>query len=304
MCDAVAIGIFSGIMSIGQAFAENAAQNRAIEAANMSDQFQYEFNVLGAQNQRNYEQNQQTLRFEQMYQNEQLARLAEANKMNDANQQIRQIQEKAAQEKREATLASMEQKGEILATGRAGANVANLLADVNRELGKYDYYTDTNLAFATAGVQSEKRGFISERASRIASISPYLKKTILDPMKPVPRPKVSVSPFSIGAGIMSGISAGVGYANMTSGTIAPVTAPGGQMYGPLRSDVRLKENIVNIGTSPQGYKVYEFNYKNDSTRYRGLMAQDVIQKNPAAVGIADGYLTVDYRMTDVNFEVA
>ena len=41
MCDAVAIGIFSGIMSIGQTIAQTAAQNRQIEAANMSDQFQY-----------------------------------------------------------------------------------------------------------------------------------------------------------------------------------------------------------------------------------------------------------------------
>ena len=222
MCNAVAIGIFSGIMSIGQTIAQTAAQNRQIEAANMSDQFQYEYNMLSAQNQRNYEANQESLRNEQMFQNEELALLAEANKMNDANQQIRQLQQKAAQETREATLEAKRQEGSILATGRIGANVANLLADVNRELGKFDYYTDTNLAFATGGIQSEKRGFISERASRIASISPYLKKTILDPMKPVPRPKVSVSPFAIGAGVLSGISAGVGYANATAGTVQPL----------------------------------------------------------------------------------
>mgnify|MGYP003116491553 FL=1 len=216
MCTAVAIGIFSGIMSIGQAIAQNAAQNRAIEAANLSDQFQYEYNTLSAQNQRNFEANQETLRNEQMFQNEELALIAEANKMNQANQQIRQMQQKSAQETREAQLEAKEQKGTILATGRAGANVANLLADVNRELGKYDYYSDTNLAFATAGKQTEKVGFITERASRIASISPYLKKTILDPMKPVPRPKVSLSPFSIGAGIMSGVNAGVNYNIATS----------------------------------------------------------------------------------------
>ena len=98
-----------------------------------------------------------------------------------------------------------------MATGRIGANVANLLADVDRQLGSFDYYSNKNTAFATAGIQQEKVGYIAERASRIASISPYLKKTILDPMKPVPRPKVSVSPFSIGAGIMSGVNAGVNY---------------------------------------------------------------------------------------------
>ena len=217
MCNPLAVGIVTGIMSVGQAIAANAAQNAAIDAANLSDQFQYEFNMLSAQNQRNYEANQESLRNEQMFQNQELALIAEANKMNDANQRIRQLQQKSAQETREAQLEAKKQKGSILATGRAGANVANLLADVNRELGKYDYYSDTNLAYATGGVQSEKRGFIAERASRIASISPYLKKTILDPMKPVSRPNVSLSPFSIGAGVMSGVNAGVNYQIMKNG---------------------------------------------------------------------------------------
>ena len=88
-------------------------------------------------NQRNFEANQETLRNEQMFQNEELALIAEANKMNQANQQIRQMQQKSAQETREAQLEAKEQKGTILATGRIGANVANLLADVNSELGKY-----------------------------------------------------------------------------------------------------------------------------------------------------------------------
>ena len=36
-------------------------------------------------------------------------------------------------------------------------------------------------------------------------------------MKPVPRPNVSLSPFSIGAGIMSGVNAGVNYNIMQQG---------------------------------------------------------------------------------------
>ena len=211
MCNPLAIGIVTGLMSVGQAIAANAAQNRAIEAANLSDQFQYEFNVLSAQNQRQREENMETMRNNEMMQNEELARLAEANKLNTVNLQLRQMQEKVAQEKREASLEAKRQQGAILATGRFGANVANLLADVNRQLGQYDYYSDRNVAFATSDKQQEKVGYITERANRIASISPYLKNIILDPMKPVPRPKVSLSPFSIGAGIMSGVNAGVNY---------------------------------------------------------------------------------------------
>ena len=69
------------------------------------------------------------------------------------------------------------------------------------------------------------------------------------------------------------------------------------------SDIRLKENVEQVDTSPDGYKVYEFNYKGNDTRYRGAMAQDVVKKNPMAVGIRDNYLTVDYSKIDVDMEV-
>ena len=69
------------------------------------------------------------------------------------------------------------------------------------------------------------------------------------------------------------------------------------------SDIKLKENVVEVGVSPQGYKIYEFNYKGGNVRFRGAMAQDVVQKNPMAVGIDQNYLTVDYSKIDVNMEV-
>ena len=69
------------------------------------------------------------------------------------------------------------------------------------------------------------------------------------------------------------------------------------------SDIKLKENIEEVGVSPDGYKIYEFNYKGFKDRWRGAMAQDVVKKNPMAVGIRDNYLTVDYSKIDVNMEV-
>ena len=70
-----------------------------------------------------------------------------------------------------------------------------------------------------------------------------------------------------------------------------------------KSDSKLKENIEQVGVSPQGYKIYEFNYIGGDVRFRGAMAQDVLQKNPMAVGIDQNYLTVDYRKIDVAMEV-
>ena len=67
------------------------------------------------------------------------------------------------------------------------------------------------------------------------------------------------------------------------------------------SDIRLKENIKYIGKSAEGFKVYEFNYKDKEGRYRGVMADD-IPFHPAVSRRDDGYYEVDYSQIDVNFE--
>jgi len=69
------------------------------------------------------------------------------------------------------------------------------------------------------------------------------------------------------------------------------------------SDINIKENIEQVGISPNGHKIYEFNYIGFKDRWRGAMAQDVVKKNPLAVGIRDGHLTVDYSKIDVNMEL-
>ena len=74
-------------------------------------------------------------------------------------------------------------------------------------------------------------------------------------------------------------------------------------FNPTGSDIKLKENIEQVGVSPDGYKIYEFNYKGFKDRWRGAMAQDVVKKNPMAVGIQNNYLTVDYSKIDVNMEL-
>ena len=69
------------------------------------------------------------------------------------------------------------------------------------------------------------------------------------------------------------------------------------------SDIKVKENINKVGKSPQGYSIYEFNYIGDATRYRGVMAQDVVKIHPMAVEVmSSGYLGVNYDLIDVNME--
>lgn len=67
------------------------------------------------------------------------------------------------------------------------------------------------------------------------------------------------------------------------------------------SDIRMKENITEVGMTPGGLKTYAFEYKPEFKdiaghgRYVGVMAQEVEKVIPDAVFVADnGYKAVDY----------
>ncbi|PCJ97834.1 MAG: hypothetical protein COA45_09100 [Zetaproteobacteria bacterium] len=62
----------------------------------------------------------------------------------------------------------------------------------------------------------------------------------------------------------------------------------------ILSDVRLKENIILIGEE-LGHNIYEFDYLDGSGRFRGVMAQEVMESRPDAVTRhSNGYLAVNY----------
>ena len=60
------------------------------------------------------------------------------------------------------------------------------------------------------------------------------------------------------------------------------------------SDIRMKRNIIPEGTSWKGLDVYTYNYLGQSTRRRGVMAQDVEKIYPHAVVEFGGVKHVDY----------
>ena len=66
--------------------------------------------------------------------------------------------------------------------------------------------------------------------------------------------------------------------------------------GSTFSDERVKENIATVGTTHDGQPIYRYNYKGTDPRdvKMGLMAQDVEQRDPGAVGNTGGVKTVDY----------
>jgi hypothetical protein len=69
---------------------------------------------------------------------------------------------------------------------------------------------------------------------------------------------------------------------------------------PLESDVRLKTNIRQVGTTAHNLPLYTFNYLGEDDLYEGVMAQDVLNVMPAAVIVGeDGYYRVKYDLLGV-----
>lgn len=79
------------------------------------------------------------------------------------------------------------------------------------------------------------------------------------------------------------------------------TGGGGGGSGPAPSDIRIKNNITLVGTSPNGHNIYTFMYKDPSKHlegvYQGVMAQEV----PHATVQVGEELWVDYNKLDVDF---
>tara|TARA_R100001163_G_scaffold889_1_gene1413 strand:- start:4235 stop:4909 length:675 start_codon:yes stop_codon:yes gene_type:complete len=206
MCEPVSIimGVMSAGLQIMQQQAATRAQNAQIEFQNQAAEQEFQYNTLQAQSARTNEAQQKQLQEDVIAQNFDLANMAYESDIAALNLRLMQEQAAAGAEKRKTSLAALQAKGEVVAAGRVGNSIQNLIADVQRQQAAFDYATDKNLAFTGKQLKEQKRGAGVERASRIASQQPYLERTILDPMKPIKRQKVK------GSGAIGILSAGLG----------------------------------------------------------------------------------------------
>jgi Chaperone of endosialidase len=68
------------------------------------------------------------------------------------------------------------------------------------------------------------------------------------------------------------------------------------------SDRRLKRDIVELGVLPNGLHLYRYRYTGDRQYYVGVMAQEVMRVDPAAVGLnQNGFLGVNYDRLGLRF---
>tara|TARA_B100000131_G_scaffold156740_1_gene152068 strand:- start:15700 stop:16374 length:675 start_codon:yes stop_codon:yes gene_type:complete len=217
------MGVLSAGLSIMQQQAATRAQNAAIEFENQVAEQEYQYNTLQAQSARNNEAQQKQLQDDVIAQNFFLANKAYESDIAALNLRMMQEQAAAGAEKRKTSLAALQAKGEIVAAGRVGNSIQNLIADVQRQQAAFDYATDKNLAFTGKQLKEQKRGAGVERASRIASQQPYLERTILDPMKPIKRSKVK------GPGFLGILNAGLSGAQAGFTASSGIKAGGGEV---------------------------------------------------------------------------
>ena len=207
------------------------------------------------------------------------------------------------------------QKGTVDEGGRSRrfgkANLQGLLAAQSEVESVIDNVLRRNMAYAQEGAVRKFQAAQAQAREKLGIPAAYGAPVM---MPPTNRLGGALQIASQVASIYSGFGGGpLSFGSIvTPFTPAAGTFGTGIMSNPLgmgggagfiASDIKLKENVQEVGISPQGYKIYEFNYKGGDVRFRGAMAQDVLQKNPMAVGIDQNYLTVDYRQIDVNMEV-
>ena len=128
-----------------------------------------------------------------------------------------QQQEQAAQEQTATGRTYLQKRGEVAAIRGLGTNAWTLIADIKRTQAQADFITNRNTAFSLAGTQSQRLDAQANRASRRGQTATYLKKTFLDPVKPLEIPKPSFGPYALGmaSSVVGGFTT---YHGLRSGT--------------------------------------------------------------------------------------
>jgi hypothetical protein len=80
-----------------------------------------------------------------------------------------------------------------------------------------------------------------------------------------------------------------------TGSLSGSTTTTNSTQNGIFSDRELKTSIREVGKTFDGQPIYTYKYKGQPQTHMGLMAQDVEDTHPDAVGLASGYKTVDYR---------
>ena len=286
--------------------------------ANAKQQYKYQLQI------RNREQtslNQQYLKSEDIYSTQtSLNAVSEKQAVENELRKYQEIQAESAFDKEEQRIEQLKAEGQFRAKGISGRS-----ADKAQQVTGADYgrlIAQINEATSAAGRNT--RAVLNEiatdklSADLSAEAAKMLHPGVLpETIKPFATPTAEyvlpreLEDFDFGPEPVKGaIYSKSAAANQVWGqTISSVAGSvagsiGGAIKEWVDSDVELKENIEQVGTSPSGLNIYEWNYIGDSDRYRGVIAQDLLNKgrHDAVTEGDNGYLAVYYDKIDVNMQ--
>ena len=300
------------------------AQRNDQRVANFSDaergaRYNYDLQIRNAE-QRSL--NEQYIRSDQLY-NEQLKfnYLSERAAMGGEYRKLTDIHTEDAFARNEAYLESLVAEGQARARGGFGRSAAKQAQALRAADARVDAQLTESMTSSRRNTRAILKDIIRDRQG--ADLAAYAQK-MLDPGE-LPMPIIPYrtvrSEFQLprelqrfdfgpqpimGARAVSSISSGQVWAGVGSAAAAGLgaiaAAEGAKQSGTGGSDIALKENIEQVGVSPSGLNIYEWNYIGENSRYRGVIAQDLLLKGrqDAVTEMDNGYLGVYYDKIDVN----
>ena len=86
--------------------------------------------------------------------------------------------------------------------------------------------------------------------------------------------------------------------------VASNSGGGGAATGGALSDRRTKTDLQWVGMTPEALPIYRYRYVGMSTRFEGVMAQDVLARRPdAVIHGSNGTMMVDYAKLGTQLRV-
>ena len=198
MCGAIPIAVISGVLGVAGSYMQYQQAKTNVAYQNAQQNLTHQSNLLQAQSNRMTEETKKLMNEDAIAHANYLADLQyERDSTNITMNQMQQM-EQQAQEKTARGRTFLEKKGEVAALRGLGTNAWTLIADIKRTQAAADFITNRNTAFSLAGTQSQRLDAQANRASRRGQTATYLKKTVLDPVKPLEIPKPSFGPYALG----------------------------------------------------------------------------------------------------------
>ena len=219
MCGPVAIVV--GVLSAGLSFYQHQqnvrAQNEAIEVANQNARAQFDVAKLQTEIRNTEEEQKKLMQDLQINTTNYLADRGLEQDWAAINTRWFEEEEAKAFKKQESSIEALESQGRILAAGREGNSIINLIDDQVTKQKRFDFNQDRGFAFVGRGLSMDKKRALIASASTKAGQQRYQKRTWIDPARPIDRPKIrsntGLALLSAGlSGFSSGVSAGGSWA--------------------------------------------------------------------------------------------